>query len=117
MRMTVLFGFCCLITACAASPGNGDVEQPRGSTSAPSAAPSGAPVAPASAAAAPSGAPSAAASTAEADAPLPDFPAPGPAPAPAPVSVRDPKIVKLAKAAAACKFEEGEIDRDCKALT
>ena len=112
MRSSWLFGFSCLFLACGGAPSGGD--------GVPASAPSDAPPAGSAGGPAASSAPEAAdASPTGASAtyvPPPAFPAPSPAPTPLAASVRDPKIVKLAKTAAACKFEEGDIDRECKAF-
>lgn len=56
----------------------------------------------------------------DAEPPVPKFPAPpppGPAPERAPKTVREPKIMKLAKAAASCKLTDQKwIDRECAAF-
>jgi hypothetical protein len=111
MRRTILLGFSVAFFGCGSSSGE------EAHTPPPSTATAAASMSAATSTSVSTSTATAATDAPEAYAPPTDLPAPSPAPAPLAVSVRNAGAVRLAKAAAACKFDEGSIDRDCNAFT
>jgi len=111
MRRAIVLGFSVALFGCGSSSGE-EAHVPPPSTGSAAASTAAATSTPASTSTA-----TATTDAPDAYSPPTDLPAPSPAPAPLAVSVRNPAVVRLAKAAAACKFDEGSIDQDCKAYT
>jgi hypothetical protein len=112
MRRWWLLGLSCFVVSCGGVATGHDAVPPVVSAASPAASVS-APAPVTTAAQAPEQTPDVAPA---AYVPPPPFPPSSPTPAPLAASVRDAKIVTLARAATRCQFEQGDIDRECKAF-